>query len=47
MCICVQELEDLKPRRQPGHRAEAWTALLAEKFPRKLILWLRTRQRVL
>ena len=35
VCICVQELEDLKPRRQPGHRAEAWTALLAEKFPAK------------
>ena len=33
VCICVQELEDLKPRRQPGHRAEAWTQLLAEKFP--------------
>jgi hypothetical protein len=35
VCICVQELEDLKPRRQPGHRAEAWTQLLAEKFPAK------------
>jgi len=35
VCVCVQELEDLKPRRQPGHRSEAWTALLAEKFPAK------------
>ena len=35
VCVCVQELEDLKPRRQPGHRAEAWTQLLAEKFPAK------------
>jgi len=35
VCICVQELEDLKPRRTPGQRAEAWTRLLAEKFPSK------------
>ena len=35
VCVCVQELEDLKPRRQPGHRSEAWTQLLAEKFPAK------------
>ena len=35
VCVGVQELEDLKPRRSEGHRSAAWTRALRRAFPDK------------
>ncbi|KAH8070319.1 hypothetical protein JL721_5082 [Aureococcus anophagefferens] len=35
VCVGVQELEDLKPRRSEGHRSAAWTRALRKAFPDK------------
>ena len=35
ICVGVQELEDLKPRRAEGHRSVRWTEALRRAFPEK------------